>query len=78
MAIPLPLFLAAFISALIAVDLLGSLNVVTAFALVCGARAAIKSIPYALVYVVFYIPLLAVAKVDSIIRILKGIAPSWY
>ena len=78
LAIPLPLFLAAFISALVAVDVLGALNVVAAFALVCGARTAIKSVPYALVYVVFYIPFLAVAKVDSIIRILKGVVPSWY
>jgi len=77
LAVPVPVFLSAFVSALTAVIVLGAVNIVAAFSLVEGAGSALRIVPYALVYVSFYIPLLAVAKVDSIARVLKQVIIEW-
>jgi len=77
LAMPVPVFLSAFVSALTAVIVLGAANIVAAFSLVEGARPALRIVPYALAYVSFYIPLLAVAKVDSIVRVLKQVVIEW-
>jgi len=77
LAIPLPLFLSAFASALISVIVLGAVNIITALYLTQGAKPALKAVPYALAYVSFYLPLLAVAKVDSIVSVLKEVIIKW-
>lgn len=77
LAVPLSLFLLAFVSALIAVTILGAANVVIAFSLIRGTGYALKAIPYALAYVSFYLPLLSIAKIDSIIRVLKQVVIEW-
>jgi len=77
LAIPLPLFISAFVSALTAVIVLGAVNIIVALYLAQGAEPALKATPYALVYVSFYLPLLAVAKLDSIASVLKEVIIKW-
>jgi len=78
LAIPLPLFLSAFASALISVIVLGAVNIIIALYLTPGAKPSLKGIPYALAYVSFYLLLLAIAKVDSIERVLKQVIIKWH
>lgn len=76
-AMPLESFVAACLAAIASTVILGTINIVIAFAAEYGAKHAARVAPYALLYTLFYIPFLAVAKTDSIVRVLLGSRLEW-
>ena len=76
-AVPLESFVAACLAAITSTTILGTMNIVIAFAIEYGVKHAARIALYALLYTLFYIPLLAVTKTDAIIRVLLGARLEW-
>jgi biofilm PGA synthesis N-glycosyltransferase PgaC len=75
--IPLCVFIAAFLSTYITIVVMSTATVVSSFAIVHGARVAARILPYAVLYSLFYLPLLSIAKTDATIRALQRIKVQW-
>lgn len=76
-ALPLKGIAAAYLAATASTTILCTANIVVALVTEYGVRHIARLIFYALLYVLFYIPFLAVVKTDSMIRVLFGIRPKW-
>ncbi|KSW12039.1 hypothetical protein CF15_04470 [Pyrodictium occultum] len=77
LALPLPVFLAAYLAALASTVIMGSLSIIVAYGAEYGAGSAVRIAPYAFIYTLLYIPLLAVAKTDAMIRALLRERITW-
>jgi len=75
--IPLCVFAAVFLATYTVSIAMGSATIVLSFTAVNGARAGIRALPYAVIYALFYLPLLSIAKTDSIIRVARRMIISW-
>jgi biofilm PGA synthesis N-glycosyltransferase PgaC len=67
------IILATYITSII----MGSGTVILAVAAVHGFRAALRFAPYAVIYTALYLPLLSIAKADSMIRALQRMHIRW-